>query len=258
MRRQPGAPRPSRPGAHSRSALTTLAEAPLRLGRADAVVGGHVAGEHAEHRRLAVAVLGPDRLGGRVGALPADERQAAAELDARGLDRHAAQRRHHPRGERVAVEGRLQLAIDPLEALLGEAEAGGVLVEALEHRPQRRLGLLAAEPRAASAHVKPERRAAAELGRRARAAVELAQAHPALGQEGLGARLVAIQGGAAPAALVDHVELHLGAGAHVVGEQRRGLEREGAQRLVKGTVAHRRGFASRVRDPAGSRATPAW
>ena len=88
----------TRPGAHSRSALTTLAEAlaPPRPGR-DAVVGGHVALEHAEHGGLAVAVLGPDRLGGRVGALAAHERQAAAEVDALGLERHAAQRRDHPR-----------------------------------------------------------------------------------------------------------------------------------------------------------------
>ena len=53
-------------------------------------------------------------------------------------------RRDHACADRVAVERELDLAVDALEALLlGEAEAGGVLVEPLE-RPQRRLGLLAA------------------------------------------------------------------------------------------------------------------
>ena len=81
-----------------------------------------------------------------VEGIAAHDREAVAQLEPVDLHPRAAQRRHHTRAHGVAVERDLDLAVDPLEALLGESEAGGVLVEPLEHRLKRRLGLLAAQP----------------------------------------------------------------------------------------------------------------
>ncbi len=133
--------------------MTTLREAAGGLGSRNALVGGRVPFQHAEHGGLGavgevggVERVGPDGFGRRVRQVAAHERQPAAEIDPLGLDRGPAQRRHHPGMDGVAVEGDLELAVEALEALLGEAEAGGVLVEPLEHGPQRGLGLLAAKP----------------------------------------------------------------------------------------------------------------
>src|SRR5215208_1356557 len=67
---------------------------------------------------------------------------------------------------------------------------------------------------------------------------QLAQARPALREERAGARLVAVERSASASSLVYDVELDLGAGLLVVGEQRRGLQREVPQRVVESTVTH--------------------
>ena len=221
-------------GHHAREALR-------RLGRGDPLVGRGVSLERAEHRRLALPVLAPDRLRGGVHPLAALQPQPAAEIHAVDLDGHPPQRRDHARTYGIAIERDLDLGVDALEALLREAEAGGVLVEALEHPLQRRLGLLPAQ----AVHAQEDRGAGAELVGRPPAGRQLAQARPALGQEGLRAGLVAIERGAALGALVEHVELDLGAVTQVVCEQRRGFEREVPQRVVQETVAHK----GRVRLP---------
>ena len=122
------------------------AEALLGLGGRDLLARGHLALEHAEHGGLAATVLRPGRLGRSVGVLAGHQRQAVAEVHALALQDHPAERGDHTRPDRVAVERGLHLHVQALEALLGEGEAGGVLVEAVEHRPQRGLGLLAAHP----------------------------------------------------------------------------------------------------------------
>ena len=71
---------------------------------------------------------------------------------------------------------------------------------------------------------------------------QLAQALPAPADEGAGARLVAVEDGAAAVALVDDVELDLRARLEVIAEERRGLEREVPQRVVKSTIAHEARF----------------
>ena len=235
---------PRRPQAQRADHARRSAPRPRSAGIA--VVGRHVALEHAQHGRLAVAVLRPDRLGRRVGRrrAPAPGRRRARPARPRSPRRAAA--RPRARGTRVAVQRPLDLDVDALEALLGEAEAGRVLVEALEHRPQRGLGLLAAAPPPPFTRSHGEAPAPSSRPPRARGG-QLAQPRPALVDERAGARLVAVQGRAAAAALVDHVELDLGAVAQFVGEQRGGLEREVPQRVVESTVAHAGRFRRRGR-----------
>src|SRR5215208_2379630 len=86
---------------------------------------------------------------------------------------------------------------------------------------------------------------------------QLAQARPALREERAGARLVAVERRASASSLIYDVELDLGAGLLVVGEQRRGLQREVPQRVVESTVTH----AARFRRRTGvscRRAPTAW
>ena len=59
----------------------------------------------------------------------------------------------------AVVEGALELGVHALEALLGEVERGGVLVEPLEHRPQRGLSLGTRHP----VRAQPGRGARAQL-----------------------------------------------------------------------------------------------
>ncbi len=209
-------------------------------------MGRRVAVEDAQKRGRAVAALGIDGLGRRVRVVAAHERQATAEVHSLGVHPRAVERSHHAIANGVAVEGRLDLEVHALEALLGKAEAGGVLVEALEHRPERRLGLFAAQP----VDSQPRRGTRTELPAGRRAGVELAQPIPAFGDVWPGARLVAIEDRPAAVTLVDDVELDLGSRAKIIGEERRGLQREVPQRGVEGRVAHRREFASRGPDPA--------
>ena len=60
-------------------------------------------------------------------------------------------------------------------------------------------------------------------------------------------RLVSVEGGTPASALVDDVELDLGAVLQIVGEQRGGLQREVPQRVVESSIAH----ATRFRRRAG-------
>ena len=161
-----------------------------------------------------------------------------AEVDPLRLHPGSVERRDDAVADGVAEEGGLHLAVDALEALLGEAEAGGVLVETLEHRLQGRLGLLAAQ----AVDPQPARGARAELEAGTVAGGQLAEALPAPADEGAGAWLVAVEDGAAAVALVDYVELDLRARLDVIAEERRGLEREVPQRVVKSTIAHEARF----------------
>ena len=240
--RQPGAPRLTPPGRPQPQRGDDGGEAVGRLLGRDRVVRGDVALQHAQERGASPPRGRPRR----ASTVAAHERQPVAELDPLGLHPGAAQRRDHAGAHGVAVEGHLDLAVHAVEALLGEAEAGGVLVQPLEHRLKRRLGLLAAQ----AVHAQPGGRAGSELVAGLRAGGQLAQPRPALREERAGARLVAVEGRPAAGALVDDVELDLGAGLQVVGEQRRGLQREVPQRVVESTVTH----GSRIRagrgDPA--------
>jgi hypothetical protein len=123
------------------------------------------------------------------------------------------ERRDHARAHGVAVERELHLAVDAVEALLREPEARGVLVEPLEHGPERRLGLLASK----AVHAQPCRCSRAELAARGLAGGQLAELLPPLFDERARARLVAVERRSAPTSFVDDVELDLGAGLQVVG-----------------------------------------
>ena len=126
-------------------------------------------------------------------AIAAHEREAVAELHPLRVHPRTAERRQDARAHGVAVERDLDLPVHALEALLGEAEAGGVLVQALEHGLERRLGLLAAQP----VHPQPRGGTRSELLAGLRAGGQFAQPRPALREERRGARLVAVERGAA-------------------------------------------------------------
>ena len=205
-----------------------------RLGRGDRLVRRGVALEHAQERRCAVALLGEDGVVRCVEGIAAHDREAVAQLEPVDLHPGAAQGRHNTGAHGVAVERDLDLAVDPLEALLGESEAGGVLVEPLEHRLEGGLGLLAAQP----VHAQPGGSPGSELMAGLRTGRQLAQSRPALREERAGAGLVPVEGRAAAATLVYDVEFDLGAGLLVVCEKRGGLQREVPQRVVESTVTH--------------------
>ena len=181
-------------------------------------------------------------------ASPRHEAEAVGQLDALHAVQHQPEDGHEHRGRLgLLVQGALDLGVDPLEALLGEREVRDVLVEALEHRAQRRLGLRAA----LAVHPQVGGRAGTQLLGRRPAGRELAERVPALGYEPARERAVVVERRpGADAALVE-IELQLGArlllGAQVLG----GLERELTERVVQAAVSHtarfRRGRAGSCR-----------
>jgi hypothetical protein len=134
----------------------------------------------------------------------------------------------------VLVERALELRVHPLEALLGELEAAGVLVQALEQRAEGGLGVGAAGQ---AAHAQVGLGAAAERARRAAEAGLGAERVPARADELGGQRPVAVEDRTGTR-LLDDVVGQLGAGVDGGGEERGGLEREVTQRVVQLAVAH--------------------
>ena len=163
-RRQPTVPSATPPALNRRNAVTSRRKRARRL-----AVGlvGRRAPRRARGRRPT-----PSGSSGASSRAAPDEREAVTEIrrDRRPC-RSRAGRRPRCAGTRVAVKRLLDLGVDALEALLGEAEAGGVLVQALEHRLERRLRLFA--PKAVDAQ--PGRGAGAEGVGRRRTRGELAQ-----------------------------------------------------------------------------------
>ena len=114
--------------AAARSRPRGSARRPRPAGR---LVGRHVALEHAQRARRAV-VARADRLGGASASPRTSERPPPSSTRSASIQPVRAAR---PRARaRRRGPASLDLLVDALEALLGEAEAGGVLVQALEHR----------------------------------------------------------------------------------------------------------------------------
>ena len=120
-RRQPTAPSATPPGLKRRKAVTSSRQHLRGVLPGAVVAGRHVALEDAGH---------PVRVERGVQPGGPDEREAVTEIHAIGVHVEAVQGDGHAGGHGVAVKGLLDLGVDALEALLGEAEAGGVLVQA--------------------------------------------------------------------------------------------------------------------------------
>ena len=165
--RCPGA---TAPGAERRSASTRPRKRSRGLGDRQLVAVGISSSSTHDAPRRRLAVLGPGGLGRGAAASPVLDRQAAAQLEqsaSSATPRRAATTSPARRPARASARPRHHA----LEALLGEAEVGGVLVQALEHRPQRGLGLLAAQAvRAQPAARRPRPAPGRPGGRRAAAA----------------------------------------------------------------------------------------
>ena len=159
-------------------------------------------------------------------------------------------RRHHRAADRVLVQRALDLGVHALEALLREVEVGRVLVQALEHRAQRRLGVVV---RGLAADPQVELGAGAQRLSRPLASGRHAQHVPALADERVSKGLVAVEDRTGPGLLHD-VVLDLGAGLDVGRQLRRRLEREVAKRVVELAVPHGERFAVRACAPAPARA----
>ena len=129
------------------------AEADARLARGYGAAGLLVALERDDRVRP-VGSLALDRaerphgLRRRVDPVAHREHEPAAELDALRFEQQPLNRRDDGAANGVLVQGPLHLGVHALEALLGKVEVGRVLVEALEHREERRLRVVGRRPAA--------------------------------------------------------------------------------------------------------------
>ena len=155
------------------------------------------------------------------------------------LEPRAAQRRDRDDAGGAVVERSLELVVDAVEALLGEVERGGVLVQPLEHRAQRGLGLRLG----LSVRAQPGRGAGTELARGSLERGELRELRPVRADVLGGQRAVAVEDRAG-ARLLRNVEAELVSRLDGLHEGGGGFQREVAKGRVEGRVAHGGEFAT--------------